>query len=614
MLEDKILLLQSVLTGEKPRHLFLFGAGKIGHGVAKVLKRYEEKLQHPLVEAFVDSKKSGENILGLPVLSKAELEQQYNNKRDLVLITAADMSIADDLKAMGIGEYIICDEKFPDYCAQYDSKRAVEKKPWEKAVFWMLRNIVDDGGVRAMSSLDHAYPEVTGYFIPTMLEYGYKQEALRAARWLLNCQEEDGGFRGTTGTINEKREFAFDSGQILRGLLAVKDEPSFAEEVKPAISKTCAYLCSQMIDDGKGGYCQQYLKGGYIVEPIMLYTLPPLREAAIWLGRKDWQQHVEACLQYYVRHEDFLRPDTLTHFLAYQMEALIELGHPEMIDDTMAYLMQEEKRKGFVPGCGGANWTCTTGDAQIAKCCFLTGRYEFGEKVLLEMEKYQLATGGFWGSYGPEADYFPSIEISWAVKYFLDANRLHIQEWFNYHADHFETSIDKVHRAELKSVLQAVTCDGICIADIGCGKGRFLRAIHDKFSACNLTGVDISEKMLEELPEYVHGCQGSLEHIPLADNSFELTLCIEALEHSVNAPLAVKELARITKPGGTIIIIDKNITSWGRLETPDWECWLDKEEVRQELLQYCNIAEAKALNLLGDEKDDMFIIWQAVVK
>ena len=37
------------------------------------------------------------------------------------------------------------------------------------------------------------------------------------------------------------------------------------------------------------------------------------------------------------------------------------------------------------------------------------------------LEKIQNRTGGFYGSYGKGAKYIPSAEISWAVKYFLDA-------------------------------------------------------------------------------------------------------------------------------------------------------------------------------------------------
>lgn len=616
MLEDKIMMLKSILNGELKKRLYLYGAGKIGSGAVHSIRKYENLHHIKLMECFVDKKKAegGSSICGLPVINKEQLQSRYNRQSDLVLITAADMSIIGDLKDIGITDYIICDEMFPDYCVSYERDRLVEKKPWEKAIQWMLDNIVDHGGIRAMSSLSHAYPEVTGYFIPTMMEYGYHQEAIQAAKWLMTYQSEDGGFRGTEGTINEHREFAFDSGQILRGLLAVKDEAEIKTLVWKSIEKTCDYLCSQMLDDGKGGYVIQYAAGGYIVEPIMIYTLPPLRQAAEWMKRNDWMSAVDNCLAYYMGHSDFLKNGTLTHFLAYQMEALIELGNAERIDDTMAYLMQQEAVHGFVPGCAGAQWTCTTGVAQIAKCCFLTGRYEFGEKILLQLEKYQLATGGFWGSYGPDADYFPSVEISWAVKYFLDANRLHIKEWFNHHADHFHTDVDKVHQAQLDLIKKILKPRDKKIADIGCGKGRFLKAIHEIDSGIQLYGVDVSEKMLEDVSEYVIKRLGSLEHIPFPDDEFDFVLCIEALEHSINPPVAIKELARITKSGGTVLIIDKNITAWGRLKTPDWEQWFDKEKITQELRRFSMDVTSQSLNMLGDAADDMFLAWIAHVK
>ena len=40
----------------------------------------------------------------------------------------------------------------------------------------------------------------------------------------------------------------------------------------------------------------------------------------------------------------------------------------------------------------------------------------------------------------------------------------------------------------------------------------------------------------------------------------------ESLEHAVDIPTAVAELARIVKPGGRIAIIDKNAEAWG-----DWK-------------------------------------------
>ena len=72
-----------------------------------------------------------------------------------------------------------------------------------------------------------------------------------------------------------------------------------------------------------------------------------------------------------------------------------------------------------------------------------------------------------------------------------------------------------------------------------------------------------------------------VQNIPADDASFDVVLCVEALEHVVNLPVAVAELARVTKPGGRVIVIDKNQANLGQLETPDWEQWMSAGRVQQ---------------------------------
>jgi len=63
---------------------------------------------------------------------------------------------------------------------------------------------------------------------------------------------------------------------------------------------------------------------------------------------------------------------------------------------------------------------------------------------------------------------------------------------------------------------------------------------------------------------------------------------VEAIEHSANLEAAVSELIRITRRGGSIIIIDKHFAQWGRLECPPWERWPDKDWLRQLLQTGCD--------------------------
>ena len=59
------------------------------------------------------------------------------------------------------------------------------------------------------------YPEVTGYYIPTLLENGRLDLAMKYAEYLVQAQDVNGAF-GLPG-----ESFAFDTGMVIRGWLAL---------------------------------------------------------------------------------------------------------------------------------------------------------------------------------------------------------------------------------------------------------------------------------------------------------------------------------------------------------------------------------------------------------
>ena len=59
--------------------------------------------------------------------------------------------------------------------------------------------------------------------------------------------------------------------------------------------------------------------------------------------------------------------------------------------------------------------------AQLAIAWYKLGELEPADKALNCLIGLQTSTGGFCGSYGSGKMYLPDEEISWAVKFFLDA-------------------------------------------------------------------------------------------------------------------------------------------------------------------------------------------------
>ena len=58
-------------------------------------------------------------------------------------------------------------------------------------------------------------------------------------------------------------------------------------------------------------------------------------------------------------------------------------------------------------------------------------RADGAETALRFLNSIQNYTGGFYGSYGVGATYFPADEVAWAAKYHIDAELLAIQAHFN---------------------------------------------------------------------------------------------------------------------------------------------------------------------------------------
>ena len=79
---------------------------------------------------------------------------------------------------------------------------------------------------------------------------------------------------------------------------------------------------------------------------------------------------------------------------------------------------------GTIPAYPGADWTSSTGTAQLAVAWLKLGRRQPALRALQSLERLQHESGGFFGSYGHNAIYFTNEEISWAVKFFIDAELL----------------------------------------------------------------------------------------------------------------------------------------------------------------------------------------------
>ena len=178
--------------------------------------------------------------------------------------------------------------------------------------------------------------------------------------------------------------------------------------------------------------------------------------------------------------------------------------------------------------------------------------------------------------------------------------------------EHFPSTIDpRIYHVQL--ILEYFgDLNGKRILDAGCGKGRFARILHERYPKAQLHALDLAEAMLRAVPAGIAPSAGSLTALPFVSESFDHAYATESLEHAVDIETAVAELCRVVRPGGRIVIIDKNAEHWGRLKTPEWEKWFHQKELERLLARHCRAVSSRAISYWEDvEPDGLFLAWCA---
>jgi ubiquinone/menaquinone biosynthesis C-methylase UbiE len=97
------------------------------------------------------------------------------------------------------------------------------------------------------------------------------------------------------------------------------------------------------------------------------------------------------------------------------------------------------------------------------------------------------------------------------------------------------------------------------VLDVGCGEGRFCRLLRKNGVAC--TGIDPTPALLATARKRDPGgfyVKGEAEHLPFGNESFDLVVSYLTLIDIPDIHVAIPEMARVLRPGGSLLIANLN--------------------------------------------------------
>ena len=117
-------------------------------------------------------------------------------------------------------------------------------------------------------------------------------------------------------------------------------------------------------------------------------------------------------------------------------------------------------------------------------------------------------------------------------------------------------------RAWVQKYLAERIHGGAEILSVGCGPGVILRQVCGLNASIRATGLDISAERVQEAKERNRGnaqanfVRGDAQAMDFASNSFDVVYARMLMEYLKDKEGAVKEMVRVCKPGGTVLLQD----------------------------------------------------------
>ena len=346
----------------------------------------------------------------------------------------------------------------------------------QAAAEWLTRAQDASGGGGVSARYDTAkrqwaaaYPETTGYIIPTFFRYAkfsgddeYRDRAIRMAAWESDIQLAEGGVRAGTMDATQIVPTIFNTGQVLFGWLSAWQQTQDTRFRDSAV-RAADWLVAAQDPDG----AWRRFASPFAAHAVNTYNT----RVAFALAKAGHELHEPHYVDAAVRNvqwalsqmhpngwlenndlEDNERP--LTHTIAYATRGILEVGviadHGSFVEVAARMaraVAQSQRRDGALPGRldsawrAASRWSCVTGNAQMAiiwqrlaaETNDLSWQEAADRAIHFNLSIQDLTStdtgvrGGMSGSHPRSGGYMKNRYPNWAAKFFMDALMLQLE-------------------------------------------------------------------------------------------------------------------------------------------------------------------------------------------
>ncbi|MFH1894703.1 MAG: class I SAM-dependent methyltransferase [Patescibacteria group bacterium] len=100
------------------------------------------------------------------------------------------------------------------------------------------------------------------------------------------------------------------------------------------------------------------------------------------------------------------------------------------------------------------------------------------------------------------------------------------------------------------------------IIDLGCGEGKLLKLLEERFKNIKIFGIDIEPSVIETENFLKAKIKiADIKDSGFPNNFFDIAFCLDVLEHFKDLEIPVREIKRILKPDG-LLIVSVPVENW----------------------------------------------------